>query len=160
MLFLHFNFVRLPLTNSIFVSHGTLTKLAVAVILPLLLLLPALAYAEGIMCEVGLCGEEEGKQRTGWRDEKKRVTVCHSGVIRGKGQGCDYKTQASHSSAWDWGEVVCVTGSQPCYILHLNYGVRAFSLALQIGFLIVCRSQKDCTQRETLTARFEGRGCN
>lgn len=50
---------------------GVHTKLTVAVILSLILLLPALAHAEGIMCEVGLCGEED-KQRTGWRDEKKR----------------------------------------------------------------------------------------
>jgi len=50
------------------------TELTVAVILSLLLLLPALAHAEGVVCEVGVCGEED-KQTTGWRDEKKRGTV-------------------------------------------------------------------------------------
>lgn len=55
----------LPLTNSIFVSRWVLTKLTVAVILSLLLLLPALVHAEGIMCEVGLCGEEAADRMEG-----------------------------------------------------------------------------------------------
>lgn len=69
---LHFDCVcLLPLTNCIFVSQWVHTKLAVAVILSLLLLLPAFAHAESIMCEVGLCREED-KQRPGRRYEKKR----------------------------------------------------------------------------------------
>lgn len=159
------DFIGLPLTNSLFVPHWVHTKLTVAVILSLLLLLPALAHAKGIMCEVGLWGEED-KQRTGWRDEKKRewlsaVAPCRSQTLfpvsLEKGQGCHYKTQASHSSALE--EALYVMGSHPCYIFHLNYNVKTVSFTLH-QFHCNLSLLKDCTQRETLTARFEGGGCN
>lgn len=49
--------IHLNLLNG--VSHWIHTKLTVAVILSLVLLPPALSHAEGIMCEVGLCRDDE-----------------------------------------------------------------------------------------------------
>lgn len=61
----------LPHVHSKYVSHWIPTKLTVTVILSLLLLLPALAHAEGVVREVRLCGGGD-EQRTGWRDEDEK----------------------------------------------------------------------------------------
>lgn len=130
----------LYLWQTIFVSQWVHTKLTVAIILSLLFLLPAFAHAEGIMCEVGLCREKD-KQRIGWRDGKKKKWLSamprtepdsHSSVIR-KGQGCHYKTQASHSSAWGrrrwyvwWDHIhvtipILITISEPSHLLWISF---------------------------------------
>lgn len=121
-----FIFVCLLWTKSIFVFHWVHTKLTVAVILSLLLLLPALTQAEGIMCEVRLCGEE-GKQRTGRRDEKKRerlsaVPVRSQTLIPASLERTRLSLQNPGVAFLSRGleEVVYTMGSHQCYIFYLN----------------------------------------
>lgn len=70
--------------------QAKLTELAVAVKLSLILLLPAFAHAECVVCEVGLCREEGG----GVKGQAARLRASQGEHRRG------IKTQASPSSAW------------------------------------------------------------
>lgn len=122
-----FIFVCPPWTKSGFVPHWAHTELAVAVMLSLLFLLPALTQAEGIVCEVGLCGEG-GKQRTGRRDEKKRerqsaVPAPSQTLIPASLERMRLSLQNPGVAFLSRGleEVAYKTGSHQCYSFHLNY---------------------------------------
>lgn len=120
------------LWQTIFVSQWVHTKLTVAIILSLLLLLPAFTHAESIMCEVGLWREED-KKGAGVMRRRESVGVCQTPIpasLEKNKVAISKPPRYILLYIWQNEVVVCVMGSHPFYIFHLNCNPRSFSLAL------------------------------